>query len=360
MSTIGDCIKIIVFGESHGPAIGISIDGLPSGEQIDFDRVREDMARRAPGDSAIGTARSEKDEPRVLSGILGDRTTGMPVCAVIENTNTRPGDYSGFKNIPRPGHADLTAQLKYGFTDLSGGGHFSGRLTAPIVFAGALCRQILERRGIAAAGHVLKLGSITDSRFDAVDDEKDLLLRLSREVFPVIDAERKDLMLKEIDAVKKERDSLGGVIEFKASGLPAGLGGPLFEGLEGVVSSYVFGIPAVKGIEFGAGFAISDKKGSESNDAFYMDGDRVKTKTNNMGGILGGITNGMPFIFRAAMKPTSSIARVQQSVDLEKGCDAALEVKGRHDSCVVPRAVPAIEAAALLALTDQMIKAGKL
>lgn len=353
MSSWGNSVKISIFGESHGEGIGVVIDGLPAGEKIDLDAVYLQMARRAPGKDKAATPRLEKDIPRILSGMLDGVTTGAPLCAVIENTNTRSGDYGNVMSSPRPGHADYTGFMRYGGNnDIRGGGHFSGRLTAPLVFAGAVCRQILERRGVRIAAHISSVGSTGDSRFDPVNIPDELMERLSTSVFGLIDPSREKYMREKIEECRLAGDSIGGTIECAITGVPAGAGSPMFGGIENVISSIVFGVPAVKGIEFGAGFAASQMRGSENNDEFYYDGDTVKTRTNNHGGILGGISSGMPIIFRAAIKPTPSISIEQNTVDLTKQEDTTLVVKGRHDPCIVVRAVPVIEAAAAIAMIN--------
>ncbi len=354
-STFGDKIKISIFGESHGNGIGVVIDGLPAGEKIDMDAVHEQMARRAPGRDKTATPRKESDLPKVLSGMLGDTLTGAPLCAVIENTNTRSQDYGNLLSKPRPGHSDYTAYVKYrASNDIRGGGHFSGRITAPIVFAGAVCRQLLEKKGVKIAAHIERIGNVTDKRFDSVKINSDLVKRLSNSSFALIDTEKEAAMRAEVEAARLDRDSVGGVVECAVTGLPVGIGEPMFDGVEGTIAKAVFGVPAVKGIEFGAGFELAKMRGSASNDPFRYENGSVVTETNNCGGILGGITDGMPVIFRAAIKPTPSISRPQKTVDLQTGENAELEIHGRHDPCIVPRAVPVIEAAAAIAVLNLM------
>ncbi|QAT50863.1 chorismate synthase [Caproiciproducens sp. NJN-50] len=350
----GDRVRLTVFGESHGPAIGAVLEGLPAGEPVDLDEISAQMARRAPGRDASATPRKEADAPGILSGLLENRTTGAPLCAVIENADTRSGDYEDLRNVPRPGHADFTANIRYGgFNDVRGGGHFSGRLTAPLVFAGAVCRQILRRRGIAIGGHVLSVHGVSDTPFDPADIPVSLLDRLSSLYFPTIDPKAETAMRAEIEAARQRLDSVGGVVECAAAGIPAGAGGPLSDGTESLFSSILFGIPACKGVEFGAGFASAALFGSENNDPFvFDDAGNVRTETNHSGGILGGITTGMPVVFRAAFKPTPSIGLPQRSVNLKTGLTEESAVKGRHDPCIVPRAVPAVEAAAALAVIN--------
>ncbi|MBQ2475423.1 MAG: chorismate synthase, partial [Ruminococcus sp.] len=329
------------------------IDGLPAGEAIDFDAVLAQMARRAPGRDKTATPRKESDTPRVLSGMLGDVLTGAPLCAVIENTNTRSQDYGDLLAKPRPGHSDYTAYVKYhGANDIRGGGHFSGRITAPLVFAGAVCRQLLERRGIQIAAHIQSVGSIHDKPFDPVAVPSALIKRLSASSFALIDESAEEPVRAEIEAARLAQDSVGGTIECAVTGLPAGVGEPMFDGLEGAIAKAVFGVPAVKGIEFGAGFALAAMRGSRANDAFCYQNGHVVTETNHCGGILGGIANGMPLIFRCAVKPTPSIAQPQKTVDLQTGENTVLTIHGRHDPCIVPRAVPVIEAVTALAIIN--------
>ena len=357
----GERIKISVFGESHGPAIGVVIDGLPGGEEIDLTAVAAQMARRAPGRDRTATARKEDDLPEILSGFLDGKTTGAPLCAVIRNTNTRSADYSALFDKPRPSHADYTARLRYGeATDLRGGGHFSGRLTAPLCFSGAVCRQILARRGIVIGAHIASIGPVKDASFDPVQPGPELLERLSRSSFALIDPSVEEYMRREVEAARMEEDSVGGIIECAALGLPGGLGSPMFGGVENVLSSLLFGIPAVRGLEFGAGFAAAKLRGSDHNDAFYYDGGDVCTRTNRHGGAIGGITSGMPLIFRLAFKPPPSISRAQETVNLRTHAGDTLRITGRHDPCIVPRAVPVVEAVTAVALIHLMAEGGKL
>lgn len=354
-STLGDKIKISVFGESHGNGIGVVVDGLPAGVKIDLDKVLAQMARRAPGKDKTATPRKESDLPRILSGMIDDTLTGAPLCAVIENTNTRSGDYGNLLSCPRPGHSDYTAFVKYsGANDIRGGGHFSGRLTAPIVFAGAVCRQILEQKGIKIAAHISSIGKVSDKSFDPVNIENELIDRLNLSSFALIDQSAEDKMREVVESARMSLDSVGGTIECAVTGIDAGFGDPMFDGVEGVIAKAVFGVPAIKGIEFGKGFELSQMRGSESNDPFEYKEGKVVTSTNNCGGILGGITNGMPIIFKAAVKPTPSISQKQQTVDLQTKQNAELEIKGRHDPCIVPRAVPVIEAVTAIAIINLM------
>ena len=318
-SVFHGAITVSIFGQSHAPGIGVVVDGLPAGEKIDLDELQAFLTRRAPGTGSWSTPRKEADAPEILSGLADGVTCGAPLAAVIRNTNTRSKDYSNLRDVPRPGHADFTAQLKYGgWQDVAGGGHFSGRLTAPLCIAGGICKQILARRGITVGAHIAGIGGIPDTAYDPVNVTAEDLLLTSKKRFPVLDDAAGEKMQAAIDQARSELDSLGGV-------------------------------------EFGAGFAVAEMRGSENNDPFYYDGDTVKTRTNHAGGILGGITNGMPLVFRAAVKPTPSIARVQDSVSLSQGVDTKLEIHGRHDPCIVPRAVPCVEAAAAIAVYDALL-----
>lgn len=352
-SSFGSSLKITIFGQSHAPAIGVCIEGFPAGFRPDFDALDAFLARRAPGQGAYATARREADRPEFLSGLAEGQTCGAPLTAVIRNTDTRSGDYAGLKDVPRPGHADYPAQVKWGGAqDAAGGGHFSGRLTAPLCIAGGLCLQYLQARGIAAGAHIERIGGVSDRRFDPVQPE----LPVPAGVLPVLSAPAGERMLAEIAAAKAEGDSVGGCIECAVTGLPTGLGSPMFDGMENRLARILFGIPAVKGLEFGNGFACAGLRGSENNDPYSMDGGAVRTRTNNAGGILGGLTTGMPLVFRAAIKPTPSIARPQESVSLSRRENTTLEIHGRHDPCIVPRAVPCVEAAAAVAILDALLE----
>lgn len=317
-----------VFGESHGPAIGVVVTGLPSGVLLDMDAIGAEMARRAPGKDRTSTARKEPDVPEILSGVFEGKTTGTPLAAIIRNTDTRSGDYSKLKDLPRPGHGDYAGFVRYaGYNDYRGGGHFSGRLTAPLVFAGAVAKQVLAEKGIKVTSRISMLGGVKDPRDRQVDD---IIL-----------------------AARDDGDSVGGCIACAVSGLPAGFGAPdLGENAEGIFAKHLFAVPAVKGVSFGAGFGFASMRGSEANDPFYIDGGAVKTRTNHAGGINGGITNGMPVTFEVVIRPTPSIAREQQTVSLSRGTDETLVITGRHDPCIVKRAMPVIEAAAALAAME--------
>lgn len=357
-STWKNNISFTVFGESHGAAIGVCIDDLPPGETIDIDKVCEFMARRAPKKSVTSTQRSEKDHPTIVSGYYNGKTTGTPLCAFIANTDQHSNDYSNISKLARPGHADYTGALRYrGFNDFRGGGHFSGRLTAPLCFAGAVAAQILEKRGIYVGAHIAEIHGITDKNFDPINTDKDMIREVREKEFPVIIDVQGNEMIKEIDRARQEKDSVGGIIECIAINVPAGIGSPMFDGLENSIAQLIFGIPAVKGLEFGAGFDTAMMMGSENNDEFYVnDKGYVVTRTNNHGGILGGISSGMPITLRAAFKPTPSISKPQETVDYSAMKNETLEIKGRHDPCVVPRAVPCVEAAVNIALLNHMLE----
>ena len=351
-STYGENLKLSVFGQSHGAGIGMVLDGIPAGLPVDMEALTAFLARRAPGQNDYSTPRREADAPEFLSGLVENTTCGAPVAALIRNTNTRSGDYANLKDCPRPGHADYTAQIKYGgHQDAAGGGHFSGRLTAPICIAGGLCKQWLEGKGIRISAHIAMIGGIWDRPFDPVHPETDAVLT----PFPTLEEARGAEMRQRIAEAKAAQDSVGGIVECAVTGLPAGVGAPMFGGMEGKLAQMLYGIPAVKGVEFGAGFRVAEMVGSESNDPFRVENGKIVTATNNCGGILGGITDGMPLIFRAAFKPTPSIAKPQQSVSLSEMENCTLEVKGRHDPCIVPRAVPVVEAAAAIALMDILL-----
>ena len=353
-STYGERLKLSIFGQSHGPAIGMTLDGIPAGRPIDFEKLQSFLNRRAPGQNEHSTTRKEADRPEFLSGVVDGFTCGAPITAVIHNTNTRSGDYNNLKDCPRPGHADFSAQMKYGgYQDVSGGGHFSGRLTAPLCIAGGLCRQWLEDMGICIGAHIMAIGGIVDEpvNLDWVNPDLNAILP----DFPVLNPEAGEKMREAIAAAKADGDSVGGLIECVVTGLPAGLGEPMFGGMESKIAQIIYGIPAVKGLDFGSGFTGSYLRGSQNNDPFVVVDGKVKTSTNNAGGILGGITNGMPLVFSVAVKPTPSIAAAQKSVSLSQMSQTELIVKGRHDPCIVPRAVPVVEAAAAIAIYDAIL-----
>ncbi len=348
-SSFGTIVKLSVFGQSHSAAIGAVVDGLPAGEAVDMERVRAFMRRRAPGGAAYSTKRKEPDEPQVLSGLVSGRTCGAPLMALIENTNQHPADYDALRDTPRPGHADFTARMKYGDSvDLSGGGHFSGRLTAPVCFGGAVALQVLERRGVAVHARIAEIAGI----LDAFEGDRAIV---SAKDFPVLDDLAGARMREAIERARLAGDSVGGVIECAIDGLPPGVGEPMMDSVESVLARLMFSIPAVRGVEFGAGFQAARMRGSTHNDAFIVEDGRVRTATNRHAGVLGGITTGMPVMFRVAFKPTASIARPQQTVSLSEMRAETIQVGGRHDPCVVPRAVPVVEAMAALGILDLMM-----
>ena len=349
-SMTGKNIKISVFGQSHSEAIGVVIDGLPAGFTLDMEKISSFMARRAPGNNAFSTARKEADKPEIMSGLVDNTTCGAPLCALIRNTNTRSQDYSDLKDCPRPAHADYAASVRYdGFNDIAGGGHFSGRLTAPLCFAGAVCMQILESRNINIKAHIYSVKDVKDVPFDLVNITGE---DIASKEFPVIDDNAGKLMQEVILSAKDQGDSVGGIIECAVTGVPAGFGDPMFDGVENIIAKNIFGIPAVKGIEFGNGFDCTNLYGSENNDSYTVIDGKIVTTTNNSGGITGGITTGMPIVFRTAIKPTPSIAKEQDSVSLSEMKDKKLTIHGRHDPCIVQRAVPVIEAVAAISILD--------
>jgi chorismate synthase len=349
----GNNIKVSIFGESHGNAIGINIDGLPSGFEIDMDKVLLEMNRRAPGKNAMSTARKESDLPEILSGYFEGKTTGTPLCAIIRNADTRSKDYSKTKDYMRPGHADYTGYMRYsGFNDYRGGGHFSGRITANLVFAGAICKQILEKEGIYIGAHISSIKDIKDKDFNSTNILKDEILKLRKMELPLIDESLGEKIKHTILQAKYDGDSVGGSIECAVTGISPGIGNPFFDSVESTLAHLMFSVPAVKGIEFGKGFEMTNMFGAECNDEYYYDGDKVKTTTNNNGGILGGITNGMPILFKVAIKPTASIIKEQSTIDIKTNENVKFRVEGRHDPCIVQRAVPVIEAVTAIGLLD--------
>lgn len=353
MSSIyGERLHLSIFGQSHGAGIGMSLDGVPAGLPVDLDKLQAFLNLRAPGQNDVSTPRKESDIPEFLSGIVDGFTCGAPIAALIRNTNTRSSDYDQLRDCPRPGHADYTAQIKYnGYQDAAGGGHFSGRLTAPLCIAGGLCKQWLQLQGINITAHIAQIANVIDDPFDLVDPQY-ANVNLN---FPVLNSQRGEEMRTAILNAKTSGDSVGGIIECAVTGLPVGIGEPMFDGLESKIAQIVFGIPAIKGVEFGAGFGCAAATGSQNNDPFIVINGKIMTKTNNAGGILGGISTGMPIIFRAAVKPTPSIAKSQQTVSISKLQETTLCVNGRHDPCIVPRAVPVIEAAAAIAVYDAIL-----
>ncbi len=364
-SSFGNTLKVTIFGQSHSAGVGCVVEGLPSGLAVDQERLVDFMARRAPGNAPWTTPRKEKDAPRILSGLNPDgRTCGAPLAAVIENTNTRSQDYGNIMGVPRPGHADFTAWAKWhGEQDIPGGGHFSGRLTGPLCVAGGICLQWLETRGIRVSAHVDECAGVPDEHFCALDNSPEANARLASQMdaladgrdFPAIDPAAAERMTAAIMDAKAAGDSVGGVIECVATGLPAGVGSPMFDGLENTLAYAVFGIPSVKGIEFGAGFESARLRGSQNNDPYEVRGGACAPRTNNAGGILGGISTGAPLHFRCALKPISSIGIEQDSVDLAAMQGAKLTVRGRHDATAVTRAVPVVEAVAACAIADALL-----
>lgn len=355
-SQFGNKLKTTIFGQSHGKAIGVVIDGLPAGEAIDIPALQAFMDRRRPGKNQLSTSRQEGDKPLFLSGLEQGCTCGSPLCAIIQNTDQHSADYAALENTPRPGHADYTAFIKWaGQADMRGGGHFSGRLTAPLCLAGGIAKQILEERGVYVGAHLRSIGLIEEAPFP-LHPTRELFQQVAAKDFPVLDDNRGQLMQMFIADAAQEGDSVGGVIECAVVGLPAGLGEPMFDGVENRIAQAVFGIPAVKGLEFGSGFEGSRKKGSENNDPFIIESRKVTLASNNCGGILGGITCGMPLVFRVAMKPTPSISKPQQTVDAKKKVPAELSISGRHDPCIAHRAVPVVEAVAALVALDMLLE----
>ena len=349
----GNNIKLSIFGESHGNAIGINIDNLPPGFPLDMEEIMREMRRRAPGKNNLSTARKESDVPEILSGYFEGKTTGTPLCAIIRNSDNKSKDYSKIKDVMRPGHGDYPGFVKYkGFNDYRGGGHFSGRITAPLVFAGAICKQILRKSGIEIVAHIKSIGDMEDKSFLDYDLDKLFINSLKYEEFPLIKKNLEEKMKNEILSARKEGDSVGGIIECMVLGIKAGIGSPFFDSVESTLAHLIFSVPAVKGVEFGMGFDISKMKGSKSNDEYYLKEGKVKTKTNNNGGIIGGITNGMPIIFRVAIKPTPSVYKEQNSINISTMEETTLQIEGRHDPCIVQRAVPVIEGVSAVGILD--------
>lgn len=355
-SSFGKNIKISIFGESHGKAVGVTMDGIPAGESVDFNKLQSFLKRRAPKQNVYSTPRKEPDTLEFLSGFKNKITCGSPICIIVKNKNQKSEDYEKLSNIPRPGHVDYPASVKYKeFYDRNGSGHFSGRLTVPICIAGGICKQILERKNIYIGAHISSIKRICDDKFNPVSLSKNILQSLSCKEFPLIRDDVIDDMECEILKAKKAEDSVGGTIECAILGVPVGLGEPMFDGIENKISRAVFAIPAIKGIEFGAGFKVSEIYGSENNDEYFLDIKTIKTATNNSGGILGGLSNGMPIIFRVAVKPAPSIKKEQTSLNLKTMKSEKIKIEGRHDSCIVPRVVPCVEAVAATVILDLML-----
>ena len=355
-SEFGNILRVSVFGQSHGKAIGVNIDGLPAGEPIDLEELNAFLDRRKPGKSPLSTARKESDTPVFLSGLENGVTCGFPLCAVIENSDQHSSDYSELADKPRPSHADYTARVKWGgHADMRGGGHFSGRLTAPLCIAGGIAKQILARRGIFVGAHLAAVGTENDAPFP-LHPTAELFDAIAAKPFPVVDDGAGDRMQALILEARQDLDSVGGIIECAAIGLPAGLGDPMFGGVENRLAAALFGIPAVKGVEFGLGFGSSRLRGSENNDPFTVENGTVVTASNRAGGILGGITTGMPVTLRTAIKPTPSISRPQQTVSLSAMENTELVIRGRHDPCIAHRAVPVVEAVTAAVLLDLLLE----
>ena len=354
---IGRALSVQIFGESHGPALGATLDGLPAGLPVDVPALEAFLRRRAAKGGELATGRLEADVPRILSGIYQNRTTGQPITAVFENADTHSADYSFLPDCPRPGHADYPATVKSaGFDDLRGSGHHSGRLTLAYAFAGGLALQYLQARGIRVAAHALRIGGVADRAVDPVHPDMDALFACHAQPVPTLDSAAGEAMREAILAAKAALDSVGGVAEVVAAGLPAGLGAPFFDGVEALAAEHLFSIPAVKGVEFGAGFGAAELRGSDYNDPYAVRDGRVVTTRNCAGGLLGGLTTGMPLIARVAFRPTPSVALEQQTVRLSTLTPEPLSVRGRHDPCIVVRALPVVEGALALALADLMLR----
>lgn len=355
-SEFGKILKVSVFGQSHGTAIGVNIDGLPAGEEIDLEELQRFLDRRRPGKNPLSTARNEGDVPEILSGLLDGKTCGAPLCAIIRNSDQHSGDYAELQDKPRPGHADYTAWVKWrGQADMRGGGHFSGRLTAPLCIAGGIAKQILARRGVYVGAHLQVVGGIADAPFPLMPTPE-LFEEVIRKPFPVLDDKTGETMQAIILNAKEGQTSVGGSVECAAIGLPAGLGDPMFDGVENRLAVALFGIPAVKCVEFGMGFAASAVLAASSNDSFAVKDGKIVTETNRAGGILGGITTGMPVVLQVAFKPTPSIGKPQKTVSLSKMENTTLTVHGRHDPCIAHRAVPVVEAVTATVILDLMLE----
>lgn len=357
MSNIwGMNLKISIFGESHGDCVGVTLSGLPAGIKLDMAQIQQELNRRKPGKTNLETPRKEDDAFKIISGFFNDRTTGAPLTMIIENKNTRSKDYSSTKKTPRPGHADYTAHMKYkGYHDYRGGGHFSGRLTAGLVFTGAVAKQLLSKLDISIGAVIESIGNIEDKHFNSLSINKDQIGQWIREGFPTYTKKKSDDMKALIEQVRSDHNSVGGVIRCIGINIPVGLGEPFFDSFESRLAHLLFSIPAVKGVSFGLGFDISKLDGQRANDAFYMEDGLFKTKTNNAGGILGGITNGMPVDVRVAFKPTPSIGQTQETVDVETLEEKTIAIEGRHDPCIIPRALPVVESAMAIALLDLIL-----
>lgn len=351
MSSIynGAVLRLSVFGQSHAEAVGMTLEGLPAGVPVDLDALQSFLNRRAPGRNDWSTSRREEDCPEFLCGLKDGKTCGAPLTAIIRNRNTRSVDYEQLRCLPRPGHADYTAQLRYGgFQDVAGGGHFSGRLTAPLCIAGGILLQLLDAKGIRVEARIRAIAGI--------EDDSPFTESVAEKAFPTVSDEAGEQMKAAIQAARAEGDSVGGIVECVIRGVPGGLGSPMFDGVENRIAQLAFAIPAVKGVEFGSGFQAAEMRGSENNDPYTVEDGCVVTCTNHAGGILGGITTGMPVVFRVAVKPTPSIASPQQTVNLDTMQPETLRIGGRHDPCIVPRAVPVVEAVAAIAVADLILE----
>ncbi len=354
MNVWGNRLKISIFGESHGAGLGAVVDGIPSGLRLDEEFIQAEMQRRAPGRDKFSTPRKEADRVEILSGVVDGYTTGTPICGIIRNTNTRSTDYN--KNIIRPGHADFTGFMRYGEThDFRGGGHFSGRITAALVFAGAIAKLVLREKGVTIGSHIKSIGDVCEKSFLDCDLDEKMLHELTQKPFPVLDDECGERMQRKITDAAADKNSVGGIIECAATGLKPGVGAPFFAPLESLISLMMFSIPAVKGIEFGRGFELTQMTGYDANDEFYTAGEKIMTKTNNNGGINGGISNGMPVVFSVAVKPTPSIAKKQNTVDMGKMENCEIEIQGRHDPCIVQRAAVVVECGTAIALLEAIL-----
>ena len=353
-------IKMAIYGESHGASIGLVIDGVPPGLKLDLEQIEKEMARRAPGKNQLSTQRKESDSFAIQSGFFEGHTTGTPLCVVIKNSDQHSKDYSILKDKMRPGHADYAGFVRYqGFNDYRGGGHFSGRLTAPLVFMGAVAKQALVQQGILVGAHILQIADIKEETFNLLGIEEKKIVELAGKDFAVMDDAIGEKMQAKILEAKADLNSVGGVIEAMVTNVPAGLGAPYFDSVESRLSHALFSVPAVKGVEFGDGFGISAMTGAEANDQLHYEEGKVVAETNHNGGITGGITNGMPVIFRVAIKPTPSISREQKTISLQEKCDTTLTIVGRHDPCIVQRAVPVIEAVTAWTMWDLLLEAKK-
>lgn len=358
-SIIGNKFKISVFGESHGKCVGVVIDGMPPGFEIDMEELKSFLDRRRPGSSKLATARSEKDKPIFMSGLKENVSTGFPLCVIVENEDKKSSDYDNLKELPRPSHCDYTALLKYGgFADLNGSGHMSGRLTAPICIAGGIAKQMLESMGIFIGAHLYAVGDVKDKQYDLVNLDQETLKKTDNTNFPAIDEKQSQKMKELIQTAKDDKDSIGAIIEVGVIGIPKAVGKPIFNTVEGRLSQMAFSIPGVKGVEFGLGFDCAKLNGSEHNDDYIVVDGKIKTSTNNNSGIVSGMTNGMPIVYRCAFKPAPSIGKVQQSINLKTMKEEELLIEGRHDPCIGVRAVSVMEAATSLVLIDMIMEEG--